>query len=95
MKITIKSLKFDAREQLTAFIDRKVGRLERFCGDKADEVLVTLENLKEGKNARLQIAIPGENLVIERTSDTFENAVTACVDGMKERLTRAKERLEQ
>ena len=30
--------------------------------------------------------------VIERTADTFENAVTAAVDAMKEKLVREKEK---
>lgn len=92
MNITIKSLKFDAGEKLTAFVEKKVSRLARFCEGSAEEAVVSLENMKEGKVAKIHIAVPGEELVIERTSDTFENAITACVDAMKEKLTRAKDR---
>lgn len=88
--ITIKTLKFDAGEKLTAFVEKKVSRLEKFCEGKTDEIIVTLENFKEGKGAKLQISIPGNSLVIERKADTFENAITACVDAMKERVTRNK-----
>lgn len=88
--ITIKTLKFDAGEKLTAFVEKKVSRLEKFCEGKTDEIIVTLENLKEGKSAKLQISIPGDSLLIERKADTFENAITACVDAMKERITRNK-----
>lgn len=92
MKITIKTLKFDAWETLTAFVEKKVARLEKFCEGKSDEIAVTLENHKEGKSCKIQIFADGESLIIDRTSDTFENSVTACVDAMKERLTRAKEK---
>ena len=90
--ITIKTLKFDAGEKLSAFVEKKVSRLEKFCEGKTDKILVSLENLKEGKSAKIQIAMPGDSLVIERKADTFENAVTASVDAMKERISRSKDR---
>ena len=93
MEIKIKALKFEAGEQLTAFVEKKVSRLSRFCEDLAGEIEVALEDhLKQGKLAKIQIHIPGEDLIIEREADTFENAVTEAVDAMKEKLTRAKEK---
>ena len=93
MEIKFKALKFEAGEQLTAFVEKKVSRLSRFCEDLADEIEVALEDhLKQGKLAKIQIHIPGEDLIIEREADTFENAVTEAVDAMKEKLTRAKEK---
>ncbi len=94
MKINLKSLKFDASDKLIAFVEKKVARVEKFFDGVAQEAEVTLENLKEGKKAKLQIHIPGEELIIERTADTFENAITECVDAMKEKLTRSKEKMQ-
>ncbi|MCR5351421.1 MAG: ribosome-associated translation inhibitor RaiA [Bacteroidales bacterium] len=93
MEIKFKALKFDAGEQLTAFVEKKVSRLSRFCEDLSNEIEVALEDhLKQGKLAKIQIHIPGEDLVIERDADTFENAITEAVDAMKEKLTRVKEK---
>lgn len=92
MDINLKSLKFDAGEKLVAFVEKKVARLEKFCEGVSEAADVTLENLKEGKKAKIKIHIPGDELIIERTADTFENAITECVDAMKEKLTRAKEK---
>lgn len=92
MEIKLKSLKFDAGEKLTAFVEKKVSRLAKFFDGVAQEADVSLEDIKEGKKAKIQIHIPGDDLIIERVADTFENAVTECVDAMKEKLTRAKER---
>lgn len=92
MEIKIRSLKFDAGEKLTAFVEKKVARLEKFFDGVAQEADVVLEDSKDGKEVKIQIKIPGDTLLIERTADTFENAVTACVDAMKEKLTRAKEK---
>ena len=93
MEIKFKALKFDASEQLTAFVEKKVQRLSRFCEDLSNEIEVALEDhLKQGKYAKIQIHIPGEELIIEREADTFENAITEAVDAMKEKLTRVKEK---
>ena len=92
MEIRLKSLKFDAGEKLAAFVDKKVSRLAKFFDGAAQEAEVTLEDNKDGKKAKIQIHIPGDELIIERTADTFENAVTEAVDAMKEKLTRAKEK---
>jgi putative sigma-54 modulation protein len=92
MEIKLKALKFDAGEKLTAFVEKKVARLAKFVDGVAEEAEVSLEDIKEGKKARIQIRIPGDNLIIERVADTFENAITECVDAMKEKLTRTKEK---
>ncbi|MBO6170382.1 MAG: HPF/RaiA family ribosome-associated protein [Bacteroidales bacterium] len=94
MEIKLKALKFDAGEKLTAFVEKKVNRLEKFfLPGVPPETEVTLEDVKEGKKAKLHIHIPGDDLIIEKIADTFENAVTGAVDAMKEKLTRAKEKL--
>lgn len=92
MEIKIKSLKFDAGEKLTAFVEKKVARLAKFFDSEDQAAEVTLEDIKEGKKAKIQIHVPGDEHIIERTADTFENAITGCVDAMKEKLTRAKEK---
>ena len=93
MEIKIKSLKFDADEKLIAYVEKKVKRLAKFHdGAATAEVTLTLLHEPENKNVKLQIHVPGEEMIIERNADRFEEAVTACVDAMKEKLTRAKEK---
>ncbi len=93
MEINIKSLKFDADQKLIAFVEKKVARLERFY-EGLTEVNVTMTLLHEpdNKDVKLQIHIPGEELIIQRNAKTFEDAVTECADAMKEKLTRAREK---
>ena len=92
MDIKINAHKFDAGEKLNAFIEKKVARVEKFFAGAVNAAEVSLDDVKEGKKAKLQIHIPGGELVIERVADTFENAITECVDAMKEKLTRTKEK---
>lgn len=93
MDITIKSLKFDADAKLIAFIEKKVARLQKFHGGQTDiEVILSLIKDPENKAVKIKLNTPGETHIIERNASTFEDAVTACVDIMKEKLTRSKEK---
>ena len=93
MDITIKSLKFDADAKLVAFIEKKVARLEKFHGGQTNlEVILSLVKNPANKSVKIKLNTPGETHIIERNSTTFEDAVTACVDAMKEKLTRSKEK---
>lgn len=93
MEITIKSLKFDADAKLVAFIEKKVSKLEKFHGEQTDiEVTLSLLKEPENKNVKIRLHTPGESHIIERNAVSFEEAVNACVDAMKEKLTRSKEK---
>ncbi len=91
--INVKSLKFDAGKELLDYVEKKVGKLEKFFGNLGDiDVTLSLSPDPENKNVRLQIRFPGDDLVIERNAKTFEEAVTEAVDAMKEKIVRAKEK---
>lgn len=97
MEIKIKTLKFDADQKLVAYVEKKVSRLEKFFKGAADTAEVTLSLLQEPENkqVKIQMHVPGEDLIIERNSSTFEQAITDCVDAMKEKLTRTKEKIQE
>jgi ribosomal subunit interface protein len=91
--INVKSLKFDADEKLLAFVEKKVGKVEKFFDNLGDiDVTLSLSPEPENKVVRLQTRFPGEDLVIERNAKTFEEAITEAADAMKEKIVRAKER---
>lgn len=91
--INVKSLKFNADEKLLDYIDKKVGKVEKFF-DNMGDIDVTLSLLPDAENkcVKLQTHIPGENMVIERQAHTFEEAVTEAADALKEKIVRAKEK---
>lgn len=96
MEIKLKTLKFDADQKLVGFVDKKVARLEKFFpagSEQVAEVTLSLGTNPDNKEVKIQLHIPGQDLVIERQSHSFEQAVTDSVDAMKEKLTRAKEKL--
>ena len=91
--INVKSLKFDADEKLLDFIEKKVGKVEKFF-DNLGDIDVTLSLLPdaENKSVKLQTRFPGEDMVIERHARTFEEAVTDAADALKEKIVRSKEK---
>jgi len=91
--INVQSLKFDADQKLLEFVEKKVGKVEKFF-DNLGDIDVTLSLLPDAdnKHVKIQTRFPGEDLVIERSSRTFEEAVTEAADAMKERIVRAKEK---
>ncbi len=91
--INVKSLKFNADEKLLDYIEKKVGKVEKFF-DNLGDIDVTLSLLPEAENkcVKLQTHMPGEDLIIERNARTFEDAVTEAADALKEKIVRAKEK---
>ena len=91
--INVKSLKFNADEKLLDFIDKKVGKVEKFFDNMGDiDVTLSLLPDAENKSVKLQTHIPGEDLIVERQARTFEEAVTDAADALKERIVRSKEK---
>ena len=66
----------------------------KFNADGITDVEVALSLLAdyENKNVRVHVHIPGNDLIIERNAKTFEDAVVDCVDILKDKLVRAKEK---
>ncbi len=98
MEISIKSIRFDATEKLKAFIDKKVGKLEKsFDGIKNIEV--TLKVIKPAtamnKEVDISVSVPGTTLYVDKTCNTFEEGVDLCVDSMKVKLSKFKEKLRE
>ncbi|MBR5249951.1 MAG: ribosome-associated translation inhibitor RaiA [Bacteroidales bacterium] len=92
MDIRVQSIRFDADQKLLEFIDKKLSKLSKFYEDIINlEVALTLEP-DHKKNAKVRVAIPGNDLVIDRTADTFEDAVVDCADALKDMLVKAKEK---
>ncbi len=94
MEIRVQSIKFDADKKLLDFIDKKVKKLSKY-NDAINDVEVVLSLLPdhENKNVKIFVSVIGEgSLVVERKSNTFENAVVDCVDVLKEQLVKRKEK---
>ena len=96
MEIKIQSIHFDATDKLESFIQKKVEKLQKSFED-VKSVEVQLKVVKPAtalnKAASLNVAVPGQNLFVEKTCDTFEESIDQCVDSMKVQLTKFKEKM--
>ena len=96
MEIKIQAIKFDATDKLQAFVDKKVGKLEKTY-EEIQLAEVQLKVVKPAtamnKETGLTVTVPGTKLFVEKTCDTFEEGIDQCVDAMKVQLTKFKEKL--
>ena len=93
MEIRVQSIKFNADQKLLDFVEKKVSKLPQFYDEITDvEVTMSLLADHENKNVKVHVRIPGNDLVIERNARKFEDAVVDCVDILKDKLVRAKEK---
>ena len=97
MNILIQSIKFDADQKLLSFVDTKIKKLERF--DDAittAEVFLKLDKDHEHGNkvVTITLSVPGDQLVAERRSHTFEEATDAAVDALKKQIEKIKHKID-
>ena len=95
MDIRIQSIHFDASEQLQAFIQKKVSKLEKYYED-IKKVEVSLKVVKpeaaENKEAGIKILIPNGEFYASKVCDTFEEAVDLDVEALEKQLVKYKEK---
>ena len=93
MEIRIQSIKFNADVKLLDFVEKKFSRLEKFYdGITGVDVALSLLPEHDNKNVKVQVAVPGNTIVIEKNAKTFEDAVVDCADILKEKLVKEKEK---
>lgn len=95
MEIKINAVRFDADQKLVDFINKKVGKLDKFY----DAILIADVYLKvdklqaeQNKIAELKLQIPGNDLFIKKQADSFEEAVSQAVDSATRSLGKIKEK---
>ena len=82
MEIKIQAVHFDATEKLQEFTTKKV------------EVQLKVEKPQTAMNktTSISVAIPGGTQYVEKTCDTFEEGIDLCVDALRVKLTKIKEK---
>lgn len=94
MKITVQAIGLTPHQPLEEHIDKKVSKLDTFY-DKIQEcqVYLKVENTseKENKTTEIKLVVPGDDIVVKKTSATFEESLDQCVDTAKKLLIKKKE----
>ena len=95
MDIRIQSIHFDATEKLQAFVQKKVGKLEKYC-DEIRKVEVSLKVVKpetaKNKEADIRVFVPNGDLYVEKVCDTFEESIDEGVDALEKQPQKYKEK---
>lgn len=95
MEIRINALHFDATEKLESYIEKKVSKLGKHI-EGADHIDVQLKVVKpqtaNNKEAILTLPVLGTTLRVDKTSDTFEEAIDHCIDAMKVQIEKLKDK---
>lgn len=94
MDINIKAIHFDITEKLTAFINKKVDRIVRRF-PAVENVEVSLRVVKPetalNKQVIISMMVPQtDDLVADKTADTFEEAVDLALDALEKQLEKNK-----
>jgi putative sigma-54 modulation protein len=97
LKISVKSVHFHADAKLVEFIEKKLGRLNRYFSKAIEaEVHLKLQDIGgriQEKWVEVRLHIPGNDLVDKKSGKSFEAAASATVDSLKRQLVRHKEKV--
>ena len=93
MKVTVKSIHFDATEKLEAFISKKAEKIAKH-NEELTEMEVTLKVVKPetalNKECAVKLKGGDADLFASKIADTFEEAVDLCVDALKRQLEKTR-----
>lgn len=95
MNVKIQSVKFDADKKLIDFVNAKMAKLERFAERAvSSEVIMKLDkdHEKGNKVVTIKLFVPGDELVADSRSKSFEESVDESIDALKKQLEKHKER---
>ncbi|MBE9487992.1 MAG: ribosome-associated translation inhibitor RaiA [Bacteroidetes bacterium] len=93
MNTKIQSVRFTADQKLIAFAETKIAKLEKFY-DKIISADITMsldkDNLHGNKVVVIVLNVPGESLVADRQSESFEESIDLCIDALKKQIDKFK-----
>lgn len=94
MKIQTHTQHFQADSTLLSFVEKKMGKLNRFFGDITDaNVLLKLEDNTgriRDKITEVKMNLPGCVLFVRESSKTFEGAVDGAIFALSSQLSKYK-----
>jgi putative sigma-54 modulation protein len=94
MKISVQSMGLTPHAPLEEHIEKKLSKLESYY-DKIVEckVFLKVENKsdKENKTAEILLAVPGDDIIVKKTTASFEESLDQCVEVAKKLLIKKKE----
>lgn len=98
MKVNVQAVNFDVDKKLVGFINERLQKLEKFY-DKivSYDVFLKVENTsdRENKQAEIKVNIPGDDLIVKKTSKSFEESVDEAIESLERMLIKTKEKIQK
>lgn len=94
MNVQIQSVKFDADKRLIDYTEARLAKLDKFEDSiTSAEVILKLDHDQESGNkvATIKLAVKGADLIAERRSRSFEEAVDGCYEALRKQIEKRKE----
>ncbi len=96
MTINFQAVNFNTKPGLEEYLEKKLEKLETLS-DKiiAANVSFKLENTTEKNNKTIDIKleVPGDDIVVSKTGQSFEECIDLSVDTLKKLIIRKKEKI--
>ena len=96
MKLIIHSVNIDAWESLKEYAETKFKKLEQYY-DKiiSIDVYFKSENTSEKQQSKIvevEAAVPGENIIVKKMGQSFNECVDLTLDTLKRQIIKKKEK---
>ncbi|MDR1122053.1 MAG: ribosome-associated translation inhibitor RaiA [Dysgonamonadaceae bacterium] len=95
MEIRIQAIHFDASQQLEAFVQKKVSKLEKYLdGILTAEVVLKVVKPESAlnKEVSIKLEVPNQDFFAGKTTDTFEESIVEAVNALEKQLLKFKEK---
>ena len=96
MKIIIEAVNLENSQPTNQLVIRKLNKLDHFF-DKIISATVFLKELnissKENKSIEVRLSIPGDDIMVKKSSVTFRKCIDIVMDSLKRTLKRHKEKI--
>jgi len=96
MTIHVQAVNFNAKSGLEEYLYKKLSKLDTLS-DKiiSAHVFLKLENTgeKNNKSVDIKLEVPGDDIVVKKSGQSFEECIDLSVDTLKKLIIRMKEKI--
>ncbi|MTG97250.1 MULTISPECIES: ribosome hibernation-promoting factor, HPF/YfiA family [Myroides] len=95
MKVNIQAVNFNVDRKLVDFVNERLAKVEKFYDKVVSvDVFLKLENSsdKENKTAEMKLLVPGDEMIVKKTSKSFEESVDLGADALERLVVKFKEK---
>lgn len=94
MEITIQSVNFETSESVNEYINKKLGKLNRFAEISTAEVQLKVLHTsdKANKEIGIKVQVGDEQFYASKVAEVYEDAVQQVVEALEKQILKSKEK---